>query len=60
MRDQLVPALIAQLLVEGVEPEQVERAVARVRDLEMGQSISGDPMRRAFAFEQSRLLENAL
>ena len=58
--EQILPAFIAQLLVEGVEPEQIERAVARTRDLRLGHSISGHPLRRAFAFEQARLLERAL
>lgn len=59
MREQLVPALIAGLLAEGVEAEQIERAVARVRDIKPGQSISGHALRRAFAFEQAKLLERA-
>lgn len=60
MRDQLLPAFIAALLAEGVDAEQVENAVARVRDLKLGQSISGHPLRRAFANEQTKLLEKAL
>jgi hypothetical protein len=60
MRDQLIPALIGQLLREGVAAEQIEKAVARVRDLRLGQSITGgeSPERRAFVFEQTdRLLD---
>ena len=54
---QLIPALIAQLLIEGVEPWQIEGAVARVRDLELGESVTGDDsLRRAFAFEQAARL----
>jgi hypothetical protein len=60
MSGQAVPAFIAALMVEGVEAEQIERAVARVSDLRPGQSLSGHPLRRAFAFEQARLLERAL
>ena len=60
MHDQLLPAFIAQLLAEGVEPEQIERAVARVQGIRPGQSIAGHPLRRAFAFEQARLLERSL
>lgn len=56
---QRIPALISALLVEGVEAEQIERAISRVIDLKLGQSISGHPLRRAFAFEQARRLEEA-
>jgi hypothetical protein len=59
MHDQILPAFIAALLAEGVDAEQIERAVARVTDIKPGESISGNPLRRAFAFEQQRLLERS-
>lgn len=59
MKGQLIPAFIAALMVEGVEAEQIEKAVARVQSVKLGQSITGHPLRRAFAFEQARLLEKA-
>jgi len=61
LHGQTIPAFVAALLAEGVEPEQIERAVARVQDLQLGRSISsGNKLWRAFAFEQARLLERAL
>lgn len=60
IKDQILPAFISALLTEGVEAEQIERAVARVRDLQLGQSITGHPLRRAFAFEQTKLLERTV
>jgi hypothetical protein len=71
-KEQLIEALIGQLLIEGVTPEQVERAVSRVRDLRWGHNVVYDyrpgrqngrsllSYRRAFAFEQAKLLESAL
>lgn len=60
MRGQLVPALIASLLLEGVDPQTVEQAVARTCDIRLGQSISGDnPTYRTFAFEQAGLLDRS-
>jgi hypothetical protein len=60
MKGQLLPAFIAALLAEGVEPTQIERAVGRVRSIRLGQSISSDnQLWRAFAFEQTTLLERA-
>lgn len=56
-REQLVPALICALLAEGVAPQTIERAVARMDKLRLGESIcSGDPLRRAFSWEQAALL----
>lgn len=58
MKDQLVPALVCPLLEEDVSPSTIKRAVARVLDIRLGQSICGeDPLRRAFAFEQARRLD---
>lgn len=58
IQEQVVPALIAALVDEGVDPQAIERAVARVRDMPPGRSISGgNPLVRAFAFEQARLVE---
>lgn len=58
---QLVPALLASLLREGVDADAVERAVARTADLLPGDSISGgDPLVRAFAFEQASLLRRGV
>lgn len=66
-RDQLVPAFMAALLAEGCSTRQIERAVARVRDLPLGASLSASAeevghdraLVRAFVFEQTRLLERA-
>jgi hypothetical protein len=53
-----MPAFIAQLLEENVEPAVIERAVGRVNSLQLGESITGnDPLQRAFAFEQAKLME---
>lgn len=60
MSEQLLPAFIAALIAEGVEPEQIERAVDRVRGVLLGESIFEDPLHRAFAFEQTDLLKRAL
>ena len=61
MHGHFIPAFIAALVAEGVDPRKIENAVGRVQCLRPGQSISGDdPMRRAFAFEQAKLLERAL
>ncbi len=61
IRGQLIPALIAALVLEGVDPLIVERAVSRVRTLPLGASISdNNPTIRAFAFEQTDLLERTL
>lgn len=58
MRDQMVPALFAALVHEGVDPALVERAVGRVLDIQLGESVTGgSPLLRAFAFEQARRLE---
>lgn len=56
---QKTPALISALIKEGVNAEIIEKAVARVLDVQLGQSISfgQGPTVRAFAFEQSRRLE---
>lgn len=58
MREQVIPALFAALVEEGVDPGLVERAVGRVLDIPLGASVTGDsPLLRAFAFEQQRRLE---
>lgn len=64
MREQLVPAFMAALMGEGVRPEQIERAVARVRDLPLGSNLLAtagsrhdEPLVRAFVFEQAGRLE---
>jgi hypothetical protein len=55
---QTIAAFIAQLVVTGVEPQQVEHAVLKTLDLDVGQSLSdGDPLVRAFANEQATVLE---
>jgi hypothetical protein len=60
MKDQVLPAFIAQLIAEGVEAKQIEQAVSGVRSIRLGESITGDdPLRRAFAFEQADLLKRA-
>lgn len=61
MSEQLIPAFISSLLLEGVDPLLIERAVARVRDIKLGESISGsNPLHRSFAMEQADLLKRAL
>lgn len=61
--EQVVPALLAALMGEGVSPEQIERAVSHATSLPPGRRISSlapdrdQQLVRAFAFEQSRLLE---
>lgn len=58
MREQVLPALFAALVEEGVDPGLVERAVGRVLDIPLGASVTGgSPLLRAFAFEQQRRLE---
>jgi hypothetical protein len=58
MREQMVPALLAALVDEGVDPGLVERAVGRVLAVPLGVSVTGDsPLLRAFAFEQARRLD---
>jgi hypothetical protein len=66
MNEQVVPALMAALIGEGVAPELIEKAVGRVCDLQLGASLStlGLPcanpqLVRAFVFEQSALLDRA-
>jgi hypothetical protein len=68
--EQVVPALLAALMGEGVQPEQIEAAVARVIDAPVGSPLSNlsdphgrpghRPTVRAFVFEQARLLERAV
>lgn len=60
MSEQAVIAFIADLILKGgLNPEKIERSVDRVRDIKIGESITGDdPLIRAFAMEQSaRLLK---
>lgn len=59
MTGQLIPALICALMAEGVDAEQIEKAVTRVRAVKLGEDFTGHPLRRAFAFEQTTLLERA-
>lgn len=56
--DQIVTALIGALLLEGVDPAAIERAVTRVSECRLGRTLPGhaNPMIRAFANEQSRLM----
>lgn len=64
-REQMVPALIAALLREGVEPSVIEGAVARAVDTAtLGKSIMGtesqfDRERIAFCFDQARIIKDA-
>lgn len=53
-------AFIAALVIEGVEAEQIERAVGRVRDLNWGHKIYLHPLRCSFAWEQARRMERVL
>jgi hypothetical protein len=57
MKAQLIPAFMCALMAEGVEADQIERAVTRVRRIGLGRDFTGHPLRRAFAFEQTTLLE---
>lgn len=60
VNEQKVPALIAGLIHAGVEPKVIEQAVAWACSIPLGRSVTGnDPLVRAFAFEQARLLERA-
>lgn len=59
MDAQVVPALIGALVREGVDPEAIERAVASVCDLRLGDDIAPGPLVRAFAFEQARRIDRA-
>lgn len=56
---QVIHAFICSLLEEGVDPKVVEEAIARTRSkARPGTDIaSGNPLNRAFASEQARLLE---
>lgn len=58
-KDQKIPALIAALIHAGVEPGVIEEAVKAVKRIPLGTSMipGDDPLVRAFAFEQTRLLE---
>lgn len=57
---QRVCGFVAGLLRAGVEPSVIEEAVCYSLDLRPGQPLSGgDPLVRAFIFEQVRLLERA-
>jgi hypothetical protein len=62
---QKVPALLAALLGEGVLPQQIEDAVAQVRSLKLGKSISrlagpsfDERLTRAWIFEQADRLDH--
>lgn len=69
MAGQITPALLAALMGEGVRAQQIERAVAAVRDVKPGEAISelahrnpdlrslDSNMIRAFVFEQAGRLE---
>lgn len=71
MTGQVTPALLAALMGEGVSGRQIEMAVAAVRDVKLGTSISAlayrnpdlraleEPVIRAFVFEQAGRLERA-
>lgn len=51
---QFPEAMICALLAEDVEPAAIERAVVRVREQQVGTSMSGGNLLwRAFAFEQA-------
>lgn len=59
--DQPFARVLAWLLRnEGVTPEAVERAISSACDMQLGEltTLDGDgaPMRRAFVYEQLRLL----
>lgn len=59
MNEQRIRALIAGLVIEGVEPEAIQAAVSYACDLKPGQPISPGPLVRAFTAEQVRRLERA-
>jgi hypothetical protein len=53
--EQALPAFIAALLAEGVEPSTIEQAASIVASIAPGRSVTGgDPLVRAFAFEQAK------
>lgn len=64
---QVVPALMAALMGQGVRPRQIELAVMAVRDCKLGTSIASlaspmaadQSMVRAFIHEQTQLLERS-
>lgn len=58
MQAQIIPAFIAALLAEGVQPERITNAVQRVQRLKLGESIdSNNELWRAFSNEQANRLK---
>lgn len=70
-REQLTPAFLAALLGEGIGPNAIEAAIARVRGHQLGHSICeladtptcsvtyNEPLVRSWTWDQARRLEAA-